>query len=385
MANPYEYQARTYKQEWSDQHGYAAAPTSNTNYTDYQPQQNGQSYQQYDNYASQHYDDSYGTGQANQNHQNNQNQNSQNDYMRPDSSNGNYGNSQTPIVSGRETSTTPTGDVADIQNQMYQQLAQTKNNANSTIQRTGPDHTRNSMNYGTIDFPSKSPFPSNRSPETPLYGNSSNSNPDFWSGNSNNNSNQKGMYNNNNSSSRNNNRNNNNNDQNNNSDRHASIAAWAKQPQNMAKIDEKIDKFIQRVRIHKDPLDTDKTIVKVPISQYKIITGQDEERLNEIRKMSNAEITFIPPDNDSCIVEIFVSKGPKGQPTSVTNAIWLMNIAINAYCKRDVSLAPFDGKKPLQEAVVSGVYGEPPGIKEAEISKSHQSHADAWGASNGLE
>merc|ERR1712151_192448 len=132
--------------------------------------------------------------------------------MRPDSSNSNYnyGNSQTSIVSGRETTSTPTGDVADIQNQMYQQLAQTKNNANSTIQRTGPDHTRNSMNYGTIDFPSKSPFPSNRSPETPLYGNSSNSNPDFWSGNLNNNnnhnnSNQKGMYNNNNSSSRNNN------------------------------------------------------------------------------------------------------------------------------------------------------------------------------------
>ena len=148
---------------------------------------------------------------------------------------------------------------------------------------------------------------------------------------------------------------------------------------------DELDPMIQKVRIRKDTIDPSKTIVKVSISQFQLIAGRSDTRLEEIKKMTQADISYIQPDEDSCVVEFIVSQGEEGQPTSVTNAIWMMNIALNAYCKREVSLAPFDPRRPLQEAVVSGKYGEPPGIKEAEINKSHASHADAWGASNGVD
>ena len=146
-----------------------------------------------------------------------------------------------------------------------------------------------------------------------------------------------------------------------------------------------LNPMVQKVKIRKDPIDETKTIVKVSVSQFQLIAGRNDSRLEEIKKMTQADISYIPPDEDSCVVEFMISQGTDGQPTSVTNAIWMMNIAMNAYCKREVSLAPFDPRRPLQEAVVSGRYGEPPGIKEAAINKSHATHADAWGASNGVE
>jgi len=97
-------------------------------------------------------------------------------------------------------------------------------------------------------------------------------------------------------------------------------------------------------------------------TQLTAIQGANGARLEEIKRMSQANIQT-SKDKDSCLTQIKVSEGAGGV-ISVKNAVWLIEICLNAYCKPDVSLAPFDPKRPLEEAVMSNRFGTPPGLNE---------------------
>merc|ERR1711970_1270964 len=93
------------------------------------------------------------------------------------------------------------------------------------------------------------------------------------------------------------------------------------------------------------------------------IMGNQGSRIKEIRKMSGAFINIDDPAPDSCRREITIAKG-HGSDMAVANALWLMNIAINAFCDPAGSACPFPGSATMQQVVMSGFYGQPPGMQQ---------------------
>lgn len=91
------------------------------------------------------------------------------------------------------------------------------------------------------------------------------------------------------------------------------------------------------------------------------IMGTAGARIKEIRKMSGAFINIDDPQPDSTLREITVNRG-SGNEMAVQNAIWLMNIAINAFCDPAGSACPFPATTSMQQVVMSGLYGKPPGM-----------------------
>ena len=86
--------------------------------------------------------------------------------------------------------------------------------------------------------------------------------------------------------------------------------------------------------------------------------------MNEIRKMSGADIKIRDNEGDSCMryIEVYGQ-----EPQQAANAVWLMNIAINAFCEEAASLRPLHKDMPMEAAATSGAYGNPPGL---DISQS---------------
>merc|ERR1711981_1020778 len=97
-------------------------------------------------------------------------------------------------------------------------------------------------------------------------------------------------------------------------------------------------------------------------NQLQCIIGRDGMRLEELKTISGASIKYEVVAEDSCLTNIMVSKGNESGPSSIVNAVWLMNICLNAFCPPAVSLAPFDPRRPLEEVVCSQRFGPPPGL-----------------------
>lgn len=93
------------------------------------------------------------------------------------------------------------------------------------------------------------------------------------------------------------------------------------------------------------------------------------QRIKQIRKLSGAHITVLDPQGDNCLQEIIVSQG-HGPNCAVDNAIWLMNVCINAFTDSSASLCHFDSNKTsLIDVVLAGSYGRPVGLNLDHINK----------------
>ena len=68
--------------------------------------------------------------------------------------------------------------------------------------------------------------------------------------------------------------------------------------------------------------------------------GHGGQRIKEIRRMAGAHIAIVDPSGDKCLREITVTQGT-GSNCAIENAIWLMNICINAFVEPSASLCPF--------------------------------------------
>jgi len=120
-----------------------------------------------------------------------------------------------------------------------------------------------------------------------------------------------------------------------------------------------IDPFIQRLEI-----DGTMPMVSalVNLDQMGIIMGSRGCRIQEIRSMSGADIQVTDLDEDSCLRKVSIKPTETGGETNVRNAIWLIEIVINAFCDAVSSAIPFPADATLQEVVMSGSYGQPPGL-----------------------
>ena len=83
------------------------------------------------------------------------------------------------------------------------------------------------------------------------------------------------------------------------------------------------------------------------------IRGHKDCRLEEIMTMSGCQILIKKVDKDQCYVPIIV-KGECKQ--DVDNAVWLMNVCINAYCDPRASLVPAEATCSVQEVVMTEAY-----------------------------
>jgi len=131
-----------------------------------------------------------------------------------------------------------------------------------------------------------------------------------------------------------------------------------------------LDPMIQKLDV--EYLSDGTVSIKANIDQCGTIMGQSGVRIKEIRRMSGANIKINDLLGDSCLREITVNRGhnPNGN-ISAQNAVWLMNICVNAFGETAASACPFHNSTSLQEVVLSELYGKPPGlaIEESMISR----------------
>ena len=62
-----------------------------------------------------------------------------------------------------------------------------------------------------------------------------------------------------------------------------------------------------------------------------ILGRQEGRRLKEIKRLAGVVIDVKTSEEDECIQKIKVRQAEDGNDLSVENAVWLMNICINAY------------------------------------------------------
>jgi len=119
----------------------------------------------------------------------------------------------------------------------------------------------------------------------------------------------------------------------------------------------------------------------VNIDQCGCIMGNGGHRIKEIRKMSGALIRVTDPDYDHCLREINIAQG-NASDCAVINAIWLINISINAFVEVNSSLCAWKSDTSLNEVVMSGSFGQPPGISQNQPNVNNQGPPQAtpgWG------
>ena len=133
-------------------------------------------------------------------------------------------------------------------------------------------------------------------------------------------------------------------------------AAWG------APVIDDVDPMVQFLSVEKNE-ETGEARVEANIEQVGAIMGSRGRRINEIRNMSGAQIKVNELEGDNCLRFIEIKPG-NGPECAVENAVWLMNICINAFCDPKCSVAPFDKNASLEECVMSEVYGKPPGIQD---------------------
>lgn len=86
-------------------------------------------------------------------------------------------------------------------------------------------------------------------------------------------------------------------------------------------------------------------------------------RIDEIKALAGVLIDVKELGEDDFVTKIKVRQAEHGNDMSVENAVWLMNICINAYCDTSISLLPADDSVCLQDIVESRLYGFPPGLR----------------------
>lgn len=123
----------------------------------------------------------------------------------------------------------------------------------------------------------------------------------------------------------------------------------------------KMDVFMEKVE--EERVSETQAKITVQYSHFNSICGRNNQRLEEIKSMSDAQIAIADIDEDCCYRGFMLSGADK---MVLDNAIWLMNVALNAYTgDKNASLAPGKGRDgTLQDVVVSESYGMPPGAPE---------------------
>ena len=89
-----------------------------------------------------------------------------------------------------------------------------------------------------------------------------------------------------------------------------------------------IDPLIEKCNVTWEGSEIAKIIVNS--TQLDAIQGRGGTRLNEIRQISQAQIQT-HKESDSFLSTIKISKGPASSDVSILNAIWIMDICLNAY------------------------------------------------------
>ena len=90
--------------------------------------------------------------------------------------------------------------------------------------------------------------------------------------------------------------------------------------------------------------------------------------------MTNADIQLLPTPEDSILRSVTIRQGG-GDQTAVSNAIWLMEICINAFSDAAGlfgSVAAFKAGAGLETVIASGCYGDPPGLGMTETNQGQQ-------------
>jgi len=89
------------------------------------------------------------------------------------------------------------------------------------------------------------------------------------------------------------------------------------------------------------------------------IIGKGGRRINDIRDMSGCKINIKETEGDSCMryIEVY------GNPQQSANAVWLINIAVNAFCDPASSLRSLNMDMPMEAVATSGAYGNPPSLQ----------------------
>merc|ERR1712157_42387 len=105
------------------------------------------------------------------------------------------------------------------------------------------------------------------------------------------------------------------------------------------------------------------------------IMGHGGMRIKEIRRLSGASVTIVDPTGDRCLREITIAPNPKAPNSgmqSIPFAIWLMNVAINAFADVSASLCPFGLETSLRDVVTTGAYGQPDMGQNQEYAQQQQ-------------
>merc|ERR1712184_227846 len=79
----------------------------------------------------------------------------------------------------------------------------------------------------------------------------------------------------------------------------------------------------------------------------------------------------MPKEHDKIARVVRVGRGA-GDETAIENALWLMNICINAFSDQQglqSSVAGFRANAGLELVVASGCYGDPPGMKMPQMQQ----------------
>ena len=126
-----------------------------------------------------------------------------------------------------------------------------------------------------------------------------------------------------------------------------------------------LNPFIQNLT--KRYLDEHKAVAQILVNVEQIgsIFGSSGSRIKDIRQQSGVKIKVNEAEGNSCfrIIEIDGSDRNCPGPIGVECAIWLMDVCINAFCPEDCSFAYFGKEASLEETVMSGLYGEMPGMQ----------------------
>ena len=115
-----------------------------------------------------------------------------------------------------------------------------------------------------------------------------------------------------------------------------------------------INPFVQRLHVEK--IGPNEAHTYLTHCQSGTVIGPAGRRMNEISQMSGAKVSIDTEDGNNCVRSVKVT----GQEGQIKNALWLLEVSINAYCETEFSNCPFGREVSLMEIMHSGTYGMPP-------------------------
>merc|ERR1719220_2611872 len=132
---------------------------------------------------------------------------------------------------------------------------------------------------------------------------------------------------------------------------------------NMAR---KMDPFVQKLEVQ--ALGNSSTAY-INRSQIGCVLGRAGTRIREIQDMSGATVVIECPDKGISDTNFMRMVSVTGQPQACSNAMWLIQVCINAYCEAEFSLAHFSEGDNLNIVMNSGAYGMPPMAAGAPVAE----------------